>query len=203
MKTLTKLLTVLAILGLSQSVFGVSYLYETATYVDQQFWLVAPQMNDATQTISGTLDISEDGVEAEDWDKVGYNPNSETITAVEILFAIDSHLINIQFGGEDAGSADIENGNLNGLLTGNPYIHATNFSGSGLDGSLLFNLLDTGVLNWTLSLTDDQLGTSPPTSVGLVAASLAVQVPDSGATIGFFGVTLLGLAGMRRMFAQR
>jgi hypothetical protein len=52
-------------------------------------------------------------------------------------------------------------------------------------------------------LTDDQLGTLPPTSVGLVAASLAVQVPDSGATIGFFGVTLLGLAGMRRMFAQR
>ena len=83
MKTLTKLLTVLAILGLSQSVFGVSYLYETATYVDQQFWLVAPQMNDATQTISGTLDISEDGVEAEDWDKVGYNPNSETITLLK------------------------------------------------------------------------------------------------------------------------
>ena len=67
----------------------------------------------------------------------------------------------------------------------------------------MFTLLDTGVLNWTLSLTDDQLGTLPPTSVGLVAVSLAVQVPDSGATIGFFGVTLLGLAGMRRMFAQR
>ena len=206
MKILTKFLTVLAISALGQSAYGVSYLFQSPTaYVDQEFWFDNPlTMDGDTTSISGSLDVSAaTGVENEDRDRVGYNPLSETITAVEILFAIDSNLIDIQFGGENPGSPDVVFGDLNGLLTGNSYIHAFNFSGTGLDGSLLMKLVDTGVLNWTLSLTQDQLDAEPVVPVDLIAASLAVQVPDSGATIGLFGVCLLGLAGMRRKLSLR
>ena len=195
MKTLTKLLTVIAIAALGQSAYGVTYLYKTADYVDQYFWY-PNEGNEGTQ-FNGTFDITASAVSDSSWDKFGYNPSTETITEVEILFALSGGLLDIKLGSA-SGSVDPLNSpgsSFSDFINGNAVVY--NFDFGTLGGSLLMQLAQTGTLDWEIVVNAEQ-GQTEAVAQKLYAVSLAANVPDSGATIGLLGACLFALASIKR-----
>lgn len=176
MQALTKILAILAMVAWGQSMFAAANLYKTATYVDQEYWILdgdgikdlsmAPWVG-VDKSISGTFDVSVGATPNELYDKVGYDPQKEVITAVEVLFAVGGELIEISLGGGDLGAAYVNQGSLDGLLDDDQYIHE--FTETGITGSLLLTLVDTGQLDWSLSIGAGEQ------AVPLYAVSLAVQ----------------------------
>jgi hypothetical protein len=204
MKTLAKLLTVLAIAALGQSAMAIvdPYLFTTADFVDQEYWHDDPLA--VNPEISGQLSVASQlgGSTKHFYDNFGYDKNLHVVTAIEILFALNSDVVNISFGAIGAGPGVIGSDVLD-LFTGpGPYIHEFDFVG-GFSGALLVNLVNTGVLDWTVALDSGQSYADP---VELIAVSLAVEtetrsVPDSASTLGLFGVCLAGLVGFKRRFS--
>jgi hypothetical protein len=203
MKTLTKLLTVLAIAALGQSAHGISYLFQEVdlqrNFVDQEYWnLNGATGLDVNPTISGTLSVATSlpgGVEHL-YDNFGYDKNLHNVIAIEILFALNTDVIEIKFGSVVASGGSTGFDSLGDFVGGGAVIHTFDFT-SGFSGTLLVDLVDTGVLNWTVSLNNAQISNN--VDVNLLAASLAMKtVPDSASTLGLLGLGLLGLVGLKR-----
>ena len=199
MKTLTKLLTVLAIAALGQSAHGISYLYQDVRdgnvdgYIDQEFWRGSaysqrdPLLIDAS--LQGSFDITNVDTNngGEGIDRKGYSKITDIITDIEVLFVISGQVLDLKMGVYEDESEDFDS------LLGAGYTYGFNFSGSEIAGSLLLNLVDTGILNWTLTTESDE--------AYLLGGSLAVQtrpVSDSGATLGLLAVGLFGIVSLKR-----
>jgi hypothetical protein len=204
MKTLAKLLTVLAIAALGQSAYGISYMFQEVApgnFVDQEYWnLQGATGLDVDPTISGTLSVASSlpgGVEHL-YDNFGYDKNLHNVTAIEILFALNTDVIEIKFGDVVASGGSTGLDAAGDFVGGGAIIHEFDFV-SGFSGTLLVDLVDTGVLNWTVSLNQDQVNSQ--VDVNLLAASLAMKtrpVPDSASTLGLLGLGLFGLVGLKR-----
>lgn len=204
METLTKFLTVLAIVALGQSAYGISYMFKEVApgnFVDQEYWnLQGATGLEVDPTISGTLSVASSlpgGVEYS-YDNFGYDKNLHNVIAIEILFAVNTDVIEIKFGDVVASGGTTGFDPLGDFVGAGPVIHEFNFV-NGFSGTLLMDLVDTGVLNWTVSLNQAQIDAG--TEVNLLAASLAMKtspVPDSASTLGLLGLGLFGLAGLKR-----
>ena len=200
MKTLTKLLTVIAIAALGQSAMAINtYLYQDVRdgnvdgYIDQEFWRGSIHSQREPLLINGSLQGSFDITNVdtnqggEELDKKGYSKINDLITGIEVLFVISGQVLDLKMGDYEDESEELDS------LLGLGYTYGFYFSGAEIAGSLLLNLVDTGILNWTLTTEADD--------AYLLGGSLAVQtrsVPDSGATFGLLAVGLFGIVSLRR-----
>lgn len=194
MKTLTKLLAVLAIAALGQSAYGVTYLYQTADYVDQEYWLPTDEPAYAGRigtSFSGTFDLTGDTASNAALDKFGFNPLLQRITDFEIMFSLTGALVEINFDSNSAPIPTSTGFDFDGLILGTAVTYQ--FNNGNLDGNLLLQLQNTGKLDWMVKVDEPQ---------NIWGASLAVnaenKVPDSGATIGLLGACLLMLVQFKR-----
>ncbi len=210
MKTFTKILG-LVVVGaiISQSAMAV-YLYKTAKYVDQEYWaddpFMIPVYGDSVEPLTGVLDVSSDNSPSDNtpldnFDNMGYDPLTETITEVEVLFVVGGQLIDLKFGEFDQPNGVSDYSAIGGLMAGS-FVYDFYFAGPSITGSLLMNLVETGKLNWSLYVEAGDGAEPAP----LQAASLAVNtqsVPDAGASADLLGIALVTLVGLRRKFINR
>ncbi|MDQ8180791.1 VPDSG-CTERM sorting domain-containing protein [Pelagicoccus sp. SDUM812005] len=154
---------------------------------------------------SGVFDIVNDDGDIYTWDKYGFTPGAEVITAAEIGFGFyDLSQSTPNYLGDFRYLLGQGLSSLAGSLTSPgttlfEFDLATAYMGN-IAGDLILDLQDDGLLAWRVELDDSFQG-----EVTLYWAALAAdaeRVPDSGSTAALLGLSIFaGLVARRRMTA--
>ncbi len=209
----TKLLTLSAIatVFLASQASAISFKYSDYRDAD----LVGEQGKLLTNTVgidgqdnsfaTGEFDIVSDDGDIYTWDKFGFNPGKEVITAAEVGFGFY----------DLSQSAPTYLGDFRYLLgqSFTPLAGALGAPGStafefelvtpymgNIAGDLILDLQDDGLLAWRVELADDFQG--EVTLFWAAIAADAERVPDTGSTAALLGLSLfVGLVARRRLTA--
>ncbi len=210
MKTKLLTLSVIATVFLASQASAISFKYSDYRDAD----LVGEQGKLLTNTVgidgqdnsfaTGEFDIVSDDGDIYTWDKFGFTPGKEVITAAEVAFGfynldtgnpayLGDIFVNL---GDSVPFSGVQGAPGSTLFEGQivvPY-------GGELLGDILLDLQDDGRLTWRVELNDSYKG-----EILLYWAALdadAKSVPDSGSTAGLLGFSILAGLLVRRRFAS-
>ena len=148
-------------------------------------------LNAGNTSIEGVFDIKNPNGDAEAWDRLGFDPSTETISQIEVAFSFrdasrNKQRVTISLGDLSVGQ-DINIGIDSDFL----YQKGVPLFG----GDFWITLQNYGEIAWRVDLNDPQADSN----IELRGAYLAANVPDSGSTMAFLGFSFFGLC----LFARR
>jgi hypothetical protein len=125
-----------------------------------------------------------------------YNPLTQQVNSAFTTFTLFDVILNESYTITLGGST---------VHTGNSFIGTINLGPSGVAGSALLTLSDTGALSYTVTANTGSFWLTNAyleAEVGARSPGGANGVPDGGSTVLLLGAGLMGLAAVRRFGAR-